>query len=86
MQYESGLDKTNWPINTNVEFINEKDLEVMDEIGRGSSSRVFNGKLYGKFGNAICYKLVAVRQLMLRSYECLNELNVKIYFEFRYFV
>lgn len=86
MEYESGLDRSNWPKNLSVRLIDKSQIDVLEEIGRGSSSRVFRATLFhqrlnGNDGDY--YEQVAVRQLVMRAYESLKELNEKIHFEFR---
>ena len=86
MEYESGLGKSNWPTNMSVRLIDKSQIDVLDEIGRGSSSRVFRATLFHqrlKGDDDDYYEQVAVRQLVQRAYESIKELNEKIHFEFR---
>lgn len=89
MEYEDGYEKKAKSIRkeTCIEcdfYLREEQVELLEEIGRGASGKVFKGKLYGvddlKKGE---YVEVALKEMNNRSKRDLSELNQIILNEVR---
>ena len=89
MEFEDGYEKKVQSLRkeTCIEcdfYIREDQVEILEEIGRGASGKVFKGKLYGvddlKKGE---YVEVALKEMNNRSKRDLSELNQIILNEVR---